>query len=603
MMEVLHFLPGNVNLLPDKPGIYKFFSSGDILIYVGKAKNLRKRVASYFQSIAGKTGKTKRLVSETKKIEITLVNSEFDAFLLENSLIKQYQPKYNILLKDDKTFPFINVTREPFPRVLVTRKFLEGSGQFFGPYANVRAMRNILDLIRNLYHIRTCNLNLSGKNIKAGKFKVCLEYHIGKCKGPCEGLQEADEYDDEIRHVINILKGDLKPVKDYFKNAMTEHAGNLEFEKAEISRQRLELVEKFQAKTVVVSTSITNMDVFSIISGEKSGFINFMKISNGAIIHSQTIEAKRKLDESDEELLSLWIIEFRKKYKSISGEILSNIEVRNDVGADVFVPQKGDKRKLVELSIKNALYFKKDHLQLKESRPSRKDNILMRLQDDLRLGSIPRLIECFDNSNLQGTNPVSAMVCFRNGFPSKKDYRKFNIKTVEGPDDFASMQEIVYRRYRRQIEEGHELPDLIIVDGGKGQLSSAAESLKKLGLYGKVAIIGIAKKLEEIYYPGDELPLHIDKRSPSLRLIQNLRDEAHRFAITFHRDKRQKSSLTGILDSIYGIGEATKLKLLKKYRSLQNIQNASVDELIRLIGKARAELIKSALEKKEASRS
>ena len=596
-MDSLHYLPGNVNNLPDKPGVYKFFSSSDILIYVGKAKSLKKRVSSYFHGSSSKSGKTKKLVNEVKKIEITLVNTEFDAFLLENSLIKRHQPKYNILLKDDKTFPFICVTNERFPKILSTRKISPGAGQYFGPYANVKAMNNVLDLIRNIYYIRTCNFNLSKVNIDSKKFKVCLEYHIGKCKGPCEGLQSEEEYNHEIDQVLNILKGNLKPVKDYFKNSMAIHAEKMEFEKAEIAKQRLDLLEKFQVKTVIVSTSFSDTDVFSIIGDDKSCFINYLKIINGAIIHSQTIEIKKKLDETEEELLSIVIVEFRDKYQSKAREILTNIAINSDVGSEVNVPKIGDKRKLVELSLKNALYFKKERFQRKQDLNIQVNNTLLQLQKDLRLKVPPVHIECFDNSNIQGINPVASMVCFRNGIPSKKDYRRFDIKTVTGPNDFASMEEIVHRRYKRILAENLELPELIIIDGGKGQLSSAVVSLKKLDLYGKIPIIGIAKKLEEIYYPGDEYPLHIDKRSPSLKLIQRIRDEAHRFAITFHRNKRDKNTMTGSLDIIKGIGEKTKIKLLKRYKSVKNILNAPVADLEELVGKSKTEIILNSIKK------
>ena len=596
-MDILHFLPENVNDLPDKPGVYKFYSSSNKLIYVGKAKSLKKRVSSYFHGSATKSGKTKRLVSEIKKIEITIVNTEFDAFLLENSLIKKHQPKYNILLKDDKTFPFICVTNERFPRIISTRKVIPGSGQYFGPYANVKAMKSVLELIRNIYYIRTCTFNLSKSNIENKKFKVCLEYHIGKCKGPCEGFQEEKEYNQEIDHAVHILKGNLKPVKDYFNASMMGHAEKMEFEKAETDKQRLELLEKFQVKTVVVSSNFIDTDVFSIIGSDKSCFINFLKINNGAIIHTQTLEVKKKLDETDEEILAMIIVEFRDKYQSKAREILTNLEVTGEVGATVMVPKIGDKRKLVELSLKNVLYFKKERFQRKQELGQQFNKNILKLQEDLRLKTPPVHIECFDNSNIQGTNPVAAMVCFRNGKPSKKDYRRFNIKTVTGANDFASMEEIIYRRYKRMLDEKQDLPELIIIDGGKGQLSSAINSLKKLDIYGIVPIIGIAKKLEEIYYPEDELPLHIDKRSPSLKFIQKIRDETHRFAITFHRQKRDKNTLIGSLDKIKGIGEQTKTKLLQKYKSPARILNTPREEIAKLIGKHKTEILFSQIKK------
>ncbi|MBR9999945.1 MAG: excinuclease ABC subunit C [Cyclobacteriaceae bacterium] len=599
-MQQLTFSKDEVNRLPAKPGIYKFYSSREKLIYVGKAKDLKKRVASYFQRNLTAGRKTQKMVNETTRIEVAIVNSEFDAFLLENSLIKENQPKYNILLKDDKTFPFICVTNEPFPRVISTRHRELNAGRYFGPYASVRAMKNVLELFRNLYHVRTCTLALNEPNIRKGKFKVCLEYHIGKCKGPCEGFQSEEDYNREIEQVTHILKGNLKPVKDHFENEMKDHAFKLEFEKAEEAKQRLILVDKFQSKSVVVNPNITNIDVFTIVSDDKYGYINYLKIHNGSINQTLNVEVKKKMQESDEEILSLWIIEIRKNFKSNAGEILTNINLDTQLGGEVVTPQRGDKRKLVELSLKNALYHKKEKSTVRTPRKSNEDRILMKLQEDLQLRSLPVRIECFDNSNIQGSNPVAAMVCFIHGKPAKNEYRKFNIKTVQGPDDFASMHEIVRRRYYRSSEENRPMPDLIVIDGGKGQLNAAINALRELDLYGSIAIVGIAKRLEEIYYPEDEIPIHIDKKSPSLKLLQQIRNEAHRFAITFHRKKRSDQSLQSELDEISGIGEQTKNKLLIQYKSLPGIRNAPTLELIKLIGRSKTGILVEFLKKKEA---
>jgi excinuclease ABC subunit C len=593
-MQQLTFTRNEVHRLPSKPGIYKFYSDRGILIYVGKAKDLKKRVASYFQKNLSVGRKTRKLVNETAHIEVALVNSEFDAFLLENSLIKENQPKYNILLKDDKTFPFICVSHEPFPRVFSTRQREMDTGKYYGPYASVRAMKNVLELIRNLYHVRTCILSLTDQNIRKGKFKVCLEYHIGKCKGPCEGFQTEEDYNLEIEQVHQILKGNLKPVRDHFESEMRSYAERLEFEKAEETKQRLILLDKFQSKSVVVNPNITNIDVFTIVSDEKHGYINYLKIHNGSINQTLNIEVKKKMQEGDEEILSLWIIEIRKQFKSNAGEILTNIPLDSHLGGEINTPQRGDKRKLVELSLKNTIYYKKEKSTTRAPRITGEEKTLIRLRDDLQLRSIPKHIECFDNSNILGKYPVASMVCFMKGKPAKNEYRKFNIKTVEGPDDFASMYEIVRRRYFRLKEEKKPMPDLIVIDGGKGQLNAAIKALQELDLYGSIAIIGIAKRLEEIYFPNDEIPIHIEKKSPSLKLLQQIRNEADRFAITFHRDKRSGQSLQSELDNIRGIGEKTKNKLLYQYKSLSGIRSASESELIQLIGgKKTAILLKS----------
>jgi excinuclease ABC subunit C len=590
------FSPDEVKFLPNKPGIYKFYSDGAKILYVGKAKDLKKRVTSYFHGNVFKGKKTQRLISETKKIEITIVNSEFDAFLLENSLIKEHQPRYNILLKDDKTFPFICVTNERFPRVISTRRREPGMGNYFGPYASVRAMNNVLELIRNLYHVRTCKYLLTETNIEKKKYKVCLEYHIGKCKAPCIGLQEEEDYNTEIQYVFKILKGDLKPVRDYFKDQMSSFSNKLEFEKAEEAKQRLLLLDKFQSKSVVVNPRITNVDVFSIVSNDEKGYINYLKIYNGSINQTLNLEIKKRLEETDEEILALWIIELRNKYHSNAEIVLSNIPIQGKLGASVTVPKKGDKRNLVELSLKNALYYKKEKNSV-EPQLSLYDKILFQLQEDLQLKTVPKHIECFDNSNIQGFDPVASMVCFRNGRPSKKDYRKFNIKSVTGPDDFASMYEIVYRRYKRVKDEKGSIPDLIVIDGGKGQLSAAIKALNDLNLYGSLPVIGIAKKLEEIYYPYDDIPLFIEKKSSSLKLLQQIRNEAHRFAITFHRNKRSKTSLTSQLDNIKGIGPKSKTALLSHFKSFDNILKASPKEIETVLGPGKSKILLNYIKK------
>jgi excinuclease ABC subunit C len=591
------FSPDDIKKLPNKPGIYKFYSEDFKILYVGKAKDLRKRVSSYFHGNVFKGRKTQRLINEIRQIEITIVNSEFDAFLLENTLIKEYQPKYNILLKDDKTFPFILLTRERFPRVISTRNMDITKGQYFGPFASVRAMNNVLDLIRNLYYVRTCKYLLTENNIARGKYKVCLEYHIAKCKAPCIGLQSEEEYNREMKYVLDILKGNLKPVRDYFKDQMKVFSENLEFEKAEEAKQRLLLLDKFQSRSVVVNPNITNVDVFSIVSDKERAYINYLKIYNGAINQTMNLEVKKRLEETDAEILELWIIELRKKFQSSSKDIYSNIPVPAYPGIKVVVPRIGDKRKLVELSLKNALYYKKER-NTSEPKVSRSDKILLQLQEDLQLKSVPRHIECFDNSNIQGHDPVASMVCFKNGRPSKKNYRKYNIKSVTGPDDFASMYEIVYRRYKRVLEENSHKPDLIVIDGGKGQLNAAIKALTELSLYGSIPVIGIAKRLEEIYYPYDDIPLFIEKKSTSLKLLQQVRNEAHRFAISFHRDKRSKNSLTSQLDHISGIGPKTRTAVLSHFKSIGNLSNASHEEIASVIGPAKASLLIDHLKKR-----
>lgn len=593
-------LKSQVASLPDSPGIYKFFNEEGILIYVGKAKSLRKRVGSYFTKQSQYNRKTEKLVSEIENIEYTLTSSEFDALLLENNFIKQNQPKYNILLKDDKTFPYLCILKERFPRIISTRKYLRQQGEYFGPYSSVVSMKSVLELIRQLYSIRTCNFFLSEENIEQGKFKVCLEYHIGNCKGPCEGLQAEATYNADIELARNILKGNLGIVITHFTREMKLAAEQLEFERADLFKNKLALLEKFQTKSLVVNKNHTDLDVITITSMKLHAYINYMQVKEGAIIFSENVEVKKKMDEEDEDILNYVAQEIRSKHGSSNSLILSNkpLTVKSDAIENI-VPKIGDKKKLVDLSLKNALYQRKQKETEKEDRKSKDNKILTILQNDLRLTEIPAIIECFDNSNFQGSYPVASMVRFVNGKPDKSGYRHFNIKTVTGPDDFASMKEIVSRRYSRLLDEAKELPNLIIVDGGKGQLSSACEALKELDLYGKIPIVGIAKRLEEIYYPEDSLPLHINKKSAGLLLMQRIRDEAHRFAITFHRLKRGKGSLTTEMESIPGIGKKTADKLLTKYKSWKKIKEAPADELEALVGRKKADLILNTQKERE----
>ena len=593
-------LPEAVRRLPGSPGVYKFFNEEGGLIYVGKAKNIRKRVTSYFNKVSGLHPKTTRLVSEIKKIEYVLSESEFDAFLLENNLIKQNQPKYNILLKDDKTFPYICILKERFPRVIYTRKYDPSQGEFFGPYSSVVAMKNVLDLIRKLYTIRTCNYLLSEANITQEKFKVCLEFHIGNCLGPCEGRQQEESYREEIEQARNILKGNLSVVFQFFRQQMQAASGNLEFERAQSYLSKLNLLEKFKAKSLVVNMALTDIDVFAINSSEDQAYVNYFQVKEGAIIYSKSIRIKKKLDEPDSDVLAFAIPQMRDEARSTNLTVFTNVPVTLPMEqVKVTLPKIGDKKKLVDLSLKNALELRRDIEVANGEKRSKHNEVLTILQHDMRLPEVPYIIECFDNSNFQGTTPVASMVRFVNGKPDKKGYRHFNIKTVEGPDDFASMKEIVRRRYKRLLEENQvetqdlaSLPDLILVDGGKGQLNSACEALKELGLYGKIPIAGIAKKLEEIYYPEDPLPLHINKKSPGLLLLQRIRDEAHRFAIAFHRRKRSKATIRTDLESLPGIGRETANKLLKQFKSLRKIREASLEELEKVVGRRRAEVIK-----------
>lgn len=578
--------------IPHQPGVYRYFDDQGTVIYVGKAKDLRNRVSSYFQTSRDHDRKTKRLVSFIRKIEFTIVPTEFDALLLENSLIKQYQPKFNILLRDDKMYPFICITNERFPRILTLRKVDKKLGTFFGPYANVRAMHSLIEMFGQLYPIRTCSFALTQANIENRKFKVCLEYHIGRCKGPCEGLQPEEEYNKNMDLVKYILRGNLAIPRQFFQERMTDAAGRMAFEEAQEWKEKFEMLESFRNRSMVVNPNIGDVDVCTIVSDETTAYLNFMRVVNGFISQTQTFEIKKKLDETDEEILTMWAWELRTQYNSDAREIITNLPLSVELkGLTNTVPQIGDKRKLMELSVKNVLFFRKekaDRQVAEDTAGNPKMRVLMTLKNDLQLKTLPRHIECFDNSNIQGTNPVSAMVCFKDGTPSKKDYRHFIPKTVIGPDDFATMKEVVGRRYARLLEEEEPLPDLIIVDGGKGQLSAACEALKELKLYGQVPIVGIAKRLEEIYFPEDPIPLYIDKRSESLKLIQRLRDEAHRFGITHHRDRRSKTFIVSELEEIEGIGKVTATKLLKHFKTIKAIREAPLEEMEAVLGRDKA---------------
>lgn len=578
-----------IKTLPTQPGVYQYYDKNGTILYVGKAKNLKKRVASYFTK-NHEYGKTRVLVKKIADIKHIVVNTETDALLLENNLIKKYQPRYNVMLKDDKTYPWICIKKERFPRIFLTRNVIKDGSDYFGPYTSVRTARALLDLIKELYLLRSCNYDLSVKNVETGKYKVCLDYHIGNCKGPCEGLQTEEDYNNDITAIRNIVKGNFKEAIKSFEELMMRFATEMKFEEAQKIKDKIALLANYQAKSTVVNPSITNVDVFSIVSDESYSYINFFKISNGSIIQSHTSEIKKKLNETDQQLLELSIIEIRQRFNSQSKEVYVPFKVDLGENIKVTVPKLGDKKRIVDLSIRNAKYYRQDRLkQIKIVDPDRHVNRIMeQMQKDLRLSKQPRHIECFDNSNIQGTHPVAACVVFRNGKPSKKEYRNFNIKTVEGADDYASMEEVVFRRYKRLQEEGQSLPQLIVIDGGKGQLSSALKSLDVLGLRNKIAIIGIAKRLEEIYYPDDTVPLYLDKKSESLKIVQQLRNEAHRFGITHHRNKRSKSALNNELEQITGIGKQTVVSLLKHFKSAKRVSEASFEAIEQVIGNSRA---------------
>lgn len=590
-----------VRVLPDEPGVYQFFNEEGTIIYVGKAKSLRKRVSSYFMK-QHDNRKTIILVRHIYDIKHVVVETEEDALLLENNLIKKYQPRYNVLLKDDKSYPWICVKNEPFSRVFSTRTLIKDGSLYFGPYTSTGMVRTLLEIIKQLYPIRTCSLKLSKENIVSGKLKVCLEYHLGNCKGPCEGYQTLEQYRSNIDQVKHILKGNLDEVTRHLKDKMKGLAENYEFEEAKIIKDKIDHLENYKSKSTIVSSAITNLDVFSIDQDDKYAFVNFLKVVNGGIIQAHTLEIKKSLDESLAALLEMAIVDIRQKFHSTSREIIIPFALKTDFKDIKFiVPQRGDKRKLLELSQRNVKYHileKKKQQSLKNPQ-KRVERVMETMRSDLRLKDAPVHIECFDNSNIQGHAPVAACVVFRNGKPAKKEYRHFNVKTVEGPDDFASMEEIVGRRYKRLLEEGQSLPQLIVIDGGKGQLGAALNALEKLNLRGKIALIGIAKRLEEIFFPGDSIPIYLDKNSESLKIIQQLRDEAHRFGITFHRQKRSSLFIDSELENIDGVGPKSIEVLLKKYKSVEQIRKCSLEELSNLIGNSKAKKVFDYFNKKK----
>jgi excinuclease ABC subunit C len=581
-----------IQTLPDSPGVYQYFDKDEKLLYVGKAKNLKKRVMSYFNKTHD-TGRINVMVRKIVTVKHIVVLTESEALLLENNLIKKLQPRYNVLLKDDKTYPWICIKKEPFPRIFSTRKIIKDGSEYFGPYTTFKVVHTLLDLIKELYPLRTCNYDLSEHNIRSGKYKVCLEYHLGNCKGPCEGHEPFDVYQRHVDAIREILKGNFKESLKDFKKRMQELAVEMRFEEAQKIKEKMEVLENYQSRSTVFNPKISNLDVFSIISDESMAYVNFIQVSHGAIIRSHTMEIKKKLDEPDDELLELAVVELRERFNLRSKEILVPFPVNLGEGVNVSVPKLGDKKMILDMSERNARYFRLDQLkQIKIVDPDRHTTrIMAQMKKDLRLPEEPRHIECFDNSNIQGTNPVAACVVFKDGKPSKKDYRHFNIKTVEGPNDFASMEEVVFRRYRRLLDENEPLPQLIIIDGGKGQLSSALKSLDELGLRGKITILGIAKRLEEIYYPGDSVPMYLDKKSETLKIIQHLRNEAHRFGITFHRDKRSKAALQTSMETIPGIGEKTMITLLKHFKSVKRLTAAPEEEVAKVVGPAKAKKI------------
>lgn len=585
--------------IPTQPGVYRFVDQNDVILYVGKAKVLRHRVASYFGSTKGQAFKTQIMVKNAHHIDFTVVETEQDALLLENTLIKKFQPRYNVMLKDGKSYTYLCIKNEPFPRVFFTRKVIKDGSKYFGPYTSRWKVEQIFEIIKKLFPLRTCNFALTQKNITAQKFKVCLEYHLKNCQGPCAGIETVESYDQKISQIKNILNGNFKPVKDFIKAEMQRLADNLEYEEAAIMMEKLTLFEAYQSKSTVVNINIQDVDVFSILVDGEMAYINYLKVVNGAIINTDTVDVTMNLDDEEGEVLSYVIPTIREKYNSIAPEIIVDqpVELSND-DVKVVVPQIGDKRKLLDLSQKNVKYYM---LQKKKSeanatnKKSPAERILKTLQSDLNMDEVPIHIECFDNSNIQGSHPTASCVVFKNAKPSKKDYRHFNIKTVVGPDDFASMTEIVYRRYNRLLTENEKLPQLIIIDGGKGQLSAAMKSIRKLGLERKVTVIGIAKQLEEIFFADDPVPLYINKKSESLKLIQQARNEAHRFAISFHRTKRSQFFTTSALEHIAGIGEKTASSLLTHFGSIQRIQEATIEEVATIVGNQKAKLVMEGL--------
>lgn len=579
--------------LPSEPGVYRYYDKKGEILYVGKAKNLKNRVLSYFNK--SQIGyKTRMMVSKIVRLETTVVNSEYDALLLENNLIKEYQPFYNILLKDDKSYPWICIKKEPFPRVFLTRNVIKDGSEYYGPYAKVKQAKTLIEVIKNIYKLRTCSLNLAPEKIKEGKYKVCLEYHIKNCSGPCEGLESEEEYAQKLNAIRGIIKGEFKAAREYLEAEMYNYAAKLEFENAQQSKEKLQILENYQTHTTIVSSNINDVDVFGIISDEAAAYVNYFKIKNGSIIQSYTTEIKKMLDETDEEILEEALIEIKNKFNSTSTEIFLpfhlNIEIPH---VKLIVPKLGDKKRIVELSEKNAMEYRVEKLkQVQIVDPERHTNrIMAEMKKLLRLPEEPRHIEGFDNSNIQGTNPVSACVVFKDGKPSKADYRIFHVKTVEGPNDFATMEEVIYRRYSRLLDEGEPLPQLILIDGGKGQLSSAVKSLKLLGLYGKISIIGIAKRLEEIFFPEDPVPLYLDKKSETLKVLQRVRDESHRFGVKHHRTRRKNSTIKSELEEIPGVGEKTIQQLLSKLKSVKRIKEASLETLEEILGKSKAKAV------------
>ena len=599
MSERLEKIKSKIRTLPEKPGIYQYFDETEKIIYVGKAKNLKKRVASYFTKNHD-TAKTRILVRKIQGIRYIVVDTETDALLLENNLIKKYRPKYNIQLKDDKTYPWICIKNEPFPRVFTTRRIIKDGSKYYGPYPSVKIVNTLLELMRDLYPLRSCHYDLSDENIRKGKFKACLEYHIGNCKAPCIGKESKSSYQEYIDQIEHIVKGNIASVIRMLKENMVSAAEKFKFEEAEIIKQKVQSLEKYRAKSTVVSPTIHQVDVLTLDKAEKNAFVNYLVINNGAIIHGHTVEVKKKLDESDEAILTFVLLNMREKFNSQSKEVL--VENASKIHLNeltFFTPQRGDKKHLLDLSKRNAKFYRlEQQKQERLKKPEVKvERILSKIQSDFRLKELPVHMECFDNSNIQGTNPVSACVVFKNGRPSKKDYRHFNIKTVEGPDDYESMREAIYRRYKRMLEEGNDLPQLLIVDGGKGQLSAGVDALEKLGLRGKLPIVGIAKRLEEIFFPGDKLPLYIDKKSESLKVIQYMRNEAHRFGIEHHRNRRSKAALGSSLLEIEGIGDKTQETLMRHFRSISKIKSATEKELTEVIGLTKAKLLTSHFKK------
>lgn len=579
--------------IPENPGVYRYFNNADEILYIGKAKDLRKRVTSYFTKGDHST-RIARMIRQIARIEFTIVATEQDAFLLENSLIKSYRPRYNIQLRDDKTYPFICIKKENFPRVFFTRQIIKDGSEYLGPYTSVNSVRSVLEMLLNVFPLRNCSLNLSDKNIADGKFKVCLEYHLKNCLGPCQGLQSKADYDESIQQIRELLKSNFPSVLNYLKRKMNEYAEQMNFERANEFKQKITALEAYQNKSTIVNPRLNNIDVFGYTETEEYAFINFLKIGNGTIVRARMFEVKKVLEETREEILARAISETSFDNEYTVEEFILPFAVELPVtDCPITIPLAGDKKKLLDLAQRNALYLREERLKqsmtAEEKHPSFR--IMKTLKEDLKLTELPKHIECFDNSNFQGTNPVSACVVFKDAKPSKNDYRIFNVKTVEGPDDFATMREVIYRRYKRMTEEGQDLPQLIIVDGGKGQLSSAVESLKELELYGKIPVVGIAKKLEEIFFPEDSLPLYINKKSESLKLIQRMRDEAHRFGITHHRQRRSKNTLTSELTNIKGVGEKTFEKLLKKFRSVAKLKEATLEEIAAMIGEAKAKIV------------